>query len=55
MFPAVKQGKSWEAHVLSSAERQEAIGGFEFSKKQRTETLQPYPKHDNFKMHPFLA
>jgi hypothetical protein len=56
----VKQGlirngiKSWDAHMLSSAERQEAVGGFLFSNKQRTGTLQPHnfrrdPKHNIFK------
>jgi hypothetical protein len=44
--------KSWKAHVLSSAERQKAIGGLHFSNKRRTATLQPDLEFDNFKRNP---
>jgi hypothetical protein len=43
--------KSWNTHVLSSAERQEAIGGLELSDKWRTATLQLDFVFDNFKRH----
>ncbi len=38
--------------MLSSAERQEAIGDLQFSNKWRTTTLQPDLEFDNVKRHP---
>ncbi len=53
-FPAVKQGlileeEAEKKHLSEWAQRQKAIGGIYFTKKWRTETLQPGLGFDNFK------
>jgi hypothetical protein len=44
--------KSWKAHLLSSAEQQEAISGLEFINKWGTATLQQDIEFANSKWHP---